>query len=222
MASGNPMTSDAPLGFVEQWLNDVGRLSAQDRKRARRWLTVGGVAGVIAGVVAVAVPAIASVTISIFIGWLLIATGAVMISHAVGRQPVLVTLCVIEGIVTLLIGAYIVIFPLTGTVTLTFALAVWLFASGILQIAAAVRETTLPGRGLTALSGAVSIVLGVLIAVSWPSSSAWAIGLLVGINLMFWGFRVLAAAWLLRSLTSETSRQDTTGVVRGQGAAGTT
>lgn len=145
-----------------------------------------------------------------------------MISHAVGRQPVLVTLRVIEGIVTLLIGAYIVIFPLTGTVTLTFALAVWLFASGILQIAAAVRETTLPGRGLTALSGAVSIVLGVLIAVSWPSSSAWAIGLLVGINLMFWGFRVLAAAWLLRSLTSETSRQDTTGVVRGQGAAGTT
>ena len=222
MASDNPTTSDAPLGFVEQWLNDVGRLSGQDLKRARRWLTVGGVAGLIAGIVAVAVPAIASVTISIFIGWLLIAAGAVMISHAVGRRPVLVTLRVIEGIVTLLIGAYIVIFPLTGTISLTFALAVWLFASGVLQIAATVRETSLPGRGLTALSGAVSIVLGVLIAVSWPSSSAWAIGLLVGIDLVFWGFRVLAAAWLLRSLASETPRQDTTGVVRGHGAAGAT
>ena len=68
----------------------------------------------------------------------------------------------------------------------------------------------------------VSVVLGVLIAVSWPSSSAWAIGLLVGIDLVFWGIRVLTAAWLLRSSTSETPRQDTTGLVRGHGAAGTT
>jgi uncharacterized membrane protein HdeD (DUF308 family) len=222
MASDDPTASGAPLGFVEQWLNDVGRLSAEDLKRARRWLTVGGAVGLIAGIVAVAVPAIASVTISIFIGWLLIVAGGVMISHAVGRRPVRVTLRVIEGIATLLIGAYIVIFPLTGTISLTFALAVWLFASGVLQVAAAVRETGLPGRGLTAFSGAVSVVLGVLIAVSWPSSSAWAIGLLVGIDLVFWGLRVLTAAWLLRSLTSETPRQDTTGFVRGHGAAGAT
>ena len=222
MASDNPTASDAPFGFVEQWLDDVGRLSAQDLKRARRWLTVSGVVGLIAGIVSVAVPVIASVTISIFIGWLLIAAGGVMISHAVGRRPVRVTLRVIEGIATLLIGAYIVIFPLTGTISLTFALAVWLFASGVLQVAAAVRETGLPGRGVTAFSGAVSVLLGILIAVSWPSSSAWAIGLLVGIDLVFWGIRVLTAARLLRSLTSETPRRDTIGFVRGHGAAGAT
>ena len=199
MLSGNPTASDARFGFVEQWLNDVGRLPADDLKRARRWLTVGGVVGVIAGIVAVAVPAIASVTISIFVGWLLVVAGGVMISHAVGRRPLRVTLRVIEGIATLLVGAYIVIFPLTGTINLTFALAVWLFASGVLQIAAAVRERGLPGPGLTAFSGVVSVVLGVLIAVSWPSSAAWAIGLLVGIDLVFWGIRVLAAARLLRA-----------------------
>jgi uncharacterized membrane protein HdeD (DUF308 family) len=222
MASDNPTASYPSLGFVEQWLNDVGRLSAEDLRRGRRWLTVGGVVGLIAGIVAVAVPAIASITIAIFVGWLLVVAGGVMISHAVGRRPVRVTLRVIEGIATLLIGAYIVIFPLTGTISLTFALAVWLCASGVLQLAAAVREAGLPGRGLTAFSGAVSVVLGVLIAVSWPSSSAWAIGLLVGIDLVFWGMRVLAAAWLLRSLTSETPRQDTTRGVRGHGAAGVT
>jgi uncharacterized membrane protein HdeD (DUF308 family) len=131
MASNYPTASDAPSGYGEQWLDDVGWLSPLDLKRARRWLIGGGVAGLIAGIVAVAAPAIASVTISIFIGWLLIAAGAVMISHAVGRRPVRVTLRVIEGIVTLLTGAYIVIFPLTGTISLTFALAVWLFASGV-------------------------------------------------------------------------------------------
>ena len=222
MASNDPTASDAPLGFGEQWLNDVGWLSPPDLRRARRWLIGGGIAGLIAGIVAVAAPAIASVTISIFIGWLLIAAGAIMISHAVGRRPVRVTLRVIEGIVTLLIGAYIVIFPLTGTISLTFALAVWLFASGVLQVAAAVGEAGLPGRGLTAFSGIVSVVLGVLIAVSWPSSSAWAIGLLVGIDLVFWSIRVLTAAWLLRSSPGENPRQDTTGLVRGHGAAGTT
>jgi uncharacterized membrane protein HdeD (DUF308 family) len=222
MASDNPTASDARLGFIDPWLNNAGRLPAQDVARARRWLTVGGVVGLIAGIVAVAAPAIASVTISIFIGWMLIVGGGVMISHAVGRPPVRVTLRVIEGIVTLLIGAYIVIFPLTGTITLTFALTVWLFASGLLQVAASFRETGLPGRGLTALSGAVSVVLGVLIAVSWPSSSAWAIGLLVGIDLVFWAIRVLTAAWLLRSLTSEIPRHDTTGLVRGHGPAGAT
>ncbi len=220
MASNSPTSSDAPLGFVEQWRDELSRLSALDLNRARRWLIVGGVAGLIAGIVAVAVPAIASVTVSIFIGWLLIAAGAIMISHAVGRRPVRVTLRVIEGIVTLLIGAYIVIFPLTGTISLTFALAVWLFASGVLQVAAAARETG-PGRGLTAFSGAVSVLLGILIAVSWPSSSAWAIGLLVGIDLVFWGVRALTAAWLLRSFRSESPSQETTGLVRGHGAAGT-
>jgi uncharacterized membrane protein HdeD (DUF308 family) len=222
MASDNPTASYPPLGFVEQWLNDAGRLSTEDLKRARRWLTVGGVAGLIAGIVAVAVPAIASITIAIFVGWLLVVAGGVMISHAFARRPVRVTLRVIEGIATLLIGAYVVIFPLTGTISLTFVLAVWLCASGVLQLVAAVREAGLPGRGVTAFSGGVSVVLGVLIAVSWPSSSSWAIGLLVGIDLVFWGMRVLTAAWLLRSLTSETPRQDAIRGVRGRGAGAVT
>jgi hypothetical protein len=68
----------------------------------------------------------------------------------------------------------------------------------------------------------VSVVLGVLIAVSWPSSSAWAIGLLVGIDLVFWSIRVLTAAWLLSSAPGEKPSQNTTGLVRGHGAAGTT
>ena len=119
MTSDNPTASDARLGFVEQWLNGVGRLSPDDLKRARRWLAVGGVVGLIAGIASVAVPAITSVTISVFTGWLLVAAGGVMISHAVGRRPLRVTLRVIEGIATLLIGAYIVIFPLTGTISLT-------------------------------------------------------------------------------------------------------
>jgi uncharacterized membrane protein HdeD (DUF308 family) len=47
----------------------------------------------------------------------------------------------------------------------------------------------------------LSIILGFLIAASVPSSAAWALGLLVGIDLIFWGVRALTAAWLLNDIT---------------------
>jgi uncharacterized membrane protein HdeD (DUF308 family) len=57
-----------------------------------------------------------------------------------------------------------------------------------------------PGAGITGFGGALSVVLGILIAASLPSSASWAIGLLVGINLIFWGVRALTGAGLLKWL----------------------
>jgi uncharacterized membrane protein HdeD (DUF308 family) len=51
-----------------------------------------------------------------------------------------------------------------------------------------------------ALGGGLSVILGFLIAASLPSSATWAIGLLVGINLVFWGVRALIGARLLKEL----------------------
>lgn len=59
--------------------------------------------------------------------------------------------------------------------TLTFALAVWFFATGMMRIAVAFHERGVAGREVTALGGVVSVVLGILIAVSWPASSGWSI-----------------------------------------------
>jgi uncharacterized membrane protein HdeD (DUF308 family) len=226
--TSEPGTSGlAAAGFVEQWLSELGRLTATELRKARRWLTVSAVLSMIAGVIAIAVPAVASVTMSIFIGWLLIVAGAVMTSHAfAGGRRVRVTLRLVEGILTVLIGLYIVIFPLSGTITLTFALGVWFFATGLLQIVAAIRESGTPGAGVTAFSGGVSVLLGILIVLSWPSSAAWAIGLLVGINLVFWGVRAFTAAWLLKRLENPTAgARETTSFGRGAnqpGSAATT
>jgi uncharacterized membrane protein HdeD (DUF308 family) len=147
------------------------------------------------------VPAIASVTMTIFIGWVLVAAGIVMASHSLtrGARP-RVTWRLIEALLTLLVGLYILIFPLSGTVTLTFLLAVWFFATGIAALLAAARERGIPGAGVTAFGGALGVVLGFLIAFDLPSSAAWAIGLLVGIDLIFWGFRALVGAQLLKEV----------------------
>lgn len=108
----------------------------------------------------------------------------------------------LEALLSLVAGLYILVAPLSGTVTLTFVLAVWFFATGVLSLTLAVQWRGVPGAWMQAGSGVLSIVLGFLIAASLPSSAAWAIGLLVGINLIFWGVRVLVLARLLRATTA--------------------
>ena len=58
---------------------------------------------------------------------------------------------------------------------------------GIFRIVGYFQVRLLPGSGWLIFNGIVSIVLGGLIAYEWPGSSLWAIGTLVGVNLLFGG-----------------------------------
>jgi uncharacterized membrane protein HdeD (DUF308 family) len=119
-----------------------------------------------------------------------------------GRSAGRATLAVLNGLLTLIVGLYIVIFPLSGTVTLTFALAVWFFGLGVVELIDALRARGRPGTGILAFTGALSAILGALIVAELPSSAGWAIGLLVGINLVLWGVRALAFASLIKRATT--------------------
>jgi uncharacterized membrane protein HdeD (DUF308 family) len=144
------------------------------------------------------VPVLASVVTAIFIGWVLLVAGVAMAVYAVSRRSVLRG---VEALLTLIAGLYILVFPLSGTVTLTFVLTVWLLASGVVSLSRALQWRGAPEAWITALGGILSIVMGFLIAASLPSSASWAIGLLVGIDLIFWGIRALVGARLLTDLT---------------------
>jgi uncharacterized membrane protein HdeD (DUF308 family) len=144
------------------------------------------------------VPVIASVTTTIFVGWILVAgaisMGIQAISH---RAPVRG----LEALLAFAAGFYVLVFPLSGTVTLTFVLAVWFFASGVLSISLAFQLGRGPAGWMHAISGLLAVILGFLVAASLPSSAGWAIGLLIGVNLIFWGVRALVGARVLKELT---------------------
>jgi uncharacterized membrane protein HdeD (DUF308 family) len=195
-----PFASDVRSGRdFGSWL--IGdRPIADAIRRARTWLMVAGVLALINGIVAVAVPLIASVAITIFVGWVLLVAGVVAGVHAISNRAALRGL---DAILTLVAGLYLLIFPLSGTVSLTFVLVIWLCASGVLSLIAAARRRDAPDARMTAFGGAISILLGVLIAAELPSSAGWAIGLLVGINLIFWGVRALIGARALKQLLAE-------------------
>jgi uncharacterized membrane protein HdeD (DUF308 family) len=175
-------------------------LTERDVRRTRNVLVVTGILAILGGAAAIAVPAVGSVTMTIFIGWLLIFYGIVVGIDAMSRPAEERSwMRLLNPLLSVLVGIYLVALPLSGTVTLTFLLAVWFLGSGFFLLLGAFGARGIPGAWMVALHGALSVVLGILIAVNLPSSSDWAIGLLVGINLVFWGIRALMAAGLLSS-----------------------
>jgi len=94
------------------------------------------------------------------------------------------------------VGGYLAFFPLTGLLTLAIVLAALFIAEGIFEIVMAYRVSPHEGWVWLLLSGIAAIAVGVLIALGLPGSATWALGLLVGINLLFsgWSYVFLALA----------------------------
>jgi uncharacterized membrane protein HdeD (DUF308 family) len=173
-------------------------LTPEELRKARRWLMITGILSLVAGTAAILVPAIASVTVAVFTGWLLLVIGTVMLSNAWTLHTPGRGMRILHAVLTIAAGLCLIVFPLTGTLTLTFFLSVWFLGSGVIHLLGAWRMRTLPGIGWLAFDGLISLILGALILLDLPSSAGWAIGLLVGINLLFFGMRAVVAAGALR------------------------
>jgi len=195
--------ADAAPSIMVAWFNDL-RLSDSDVKKARKWLVITGILGILAGAAAIIVPPVATLTITLFIGWILVFSGVVMAVHSWTQRAAGRTWeRALQALLALVIGVYMVLFPGSGALSLTLLLVIWFVGSGVLQLIAARRLRGLPGAGWLVFGGVLGIVLAALIAMDLPSSAEWAIGLLVGINLVFWGVRALVAASLLKRVVAD-------------------
>jgi uncharacterized membrane protein HdeD (DUF308 family) len=160
----------------------------------RHWrkLRIAGVLALIGGVVCIAVPAIASVATAIFIGWILLFAGAWMLFDAWSvRGAGRIALHVLWALLTIFAGLYLLLAPLDGTVTLTFVLVAYFIAIGLVRIGEGFMLRGTPGAGMIGINGLLSLLIGLLILIDFPSSADWAIGLLVGIDLLFAGWALL-------------------------------
>lgn len=171
----------------------------EELKKGSKWLMVSGVLAVIAGFVAIVVPAVASVTVAIFIGWMLLfGSIALLIDAFAVREAGRMILHLLLAIVAGAAGLSLLLAPLQGTYTLTVLLVMWFAITGVMRIAMAVAERGTPGAGYMGMNGVVTLLLAILIGAELPSSADWAIGLLVGIDFLFYGFGAIAAASALK------------------------
>lgn len=163
------------------------------------WFLALGIGLILAGLAAIAFPLLSSIAAAVFVGWLFLIGGVMMVIHAFqapGWKGFLWELLI--GVLYLIAGAYLAfpIVPLGGLVTLTVLLAALFIAEGVFETIMAFRVRPHEGWVWLLLSGIAALAVGVLIALGLPGSATWAIGLLVGINLLFsgWSYVFLALA----------------------------
>jgi uncharacterized membrane protein HdeD (DUF308 family) len=170
---------------------------------SRSWkaLMVVGVGAIVLGAIAILVPAVASVGTAIFIGWLLLIVSGILFAAAFSAHSVgTVAVRIAWALVTLLVGIWLIVEPHNGTVTLTLVLGIYFLFMGLTRIAIAFIARGQPNAGLVGLSGLAGLVIGILILAKFPSSADWAIGLLVGIDLIFAGWTLTSVALLGKEL----------------------
>jgi uncharacterized membrane protein HdeD (DUF308 family) len=173
-------------------------------KKASGWFIAMAVVFIILGIYAIAEPAVAGVAVAILVGWLLILGGVAHVSTAFsGGGAGRVIWQVILGIIYVIGGVYFLTHPLLGLGTLTLLLAVIILAEAALEFIAYFRTRREGGSVWLLINGLITLLLGGLIWVHWPSSTVWAIGTLVGVNLLMTGFSRLMLGMAARKLANQ-------------------
>lgn len=162
--------------------------SAEIARHASTWSIVWGILLIVFGTLAIGSPFLAAVAVNGIIAWLIVFSGVVHIVlafHSHGAGSVIWKLLV--GVAYVLFGGYLILHPLMGVASLTLLLASLFLIEGVLNIVLFFQMRALHGSAWMLIDGIITLLLGLLIYVQWPSSSAWAIGLLVGVSLIMSG-----------------------------------
>jgi uncharacterized membrane protein HdeD (DUF308 family) len=152
------------------------------------WLIGAAILFIVLGAFAIIEPAVAGLGVALLVGWLLIFGGiSYFVSAFEGGGAKRVIFQVLAGVLFVVGGYYFVTHPLLALGTLTLLLAALILAAGVCEIITYFRLRGERASGWMLFNGIVALFLGALIWLHWPSSSVWAIGTLVGVNLLLTG-----------------------------------
>jgi uncharacterized membrane protein HdeD (DUF308 family) len=184
--------------------SDINRLrGAVARSLHAHWqlFLAEGVLLLVLGVAAIVLPLVATVAVAFIIGWLLLMSGIVgliatfRMRHAPGFWWSL-----LSAILAIAAGVVLLRWPLSGALSLTVILTVFFVIEGVASIFYALEhKRELSGRwGMMLASGVLDLLLASIIFLGLPGTAAWAIGLLLGINLVFGGSAIISMALVAR------------------------
>ena len=154
------------------------------------------------GIFAIIEPAVAALAVSRLVGWLLVFGGLVyLIGACAGRGLKEVIFQLAIGIIYLIGGRYSLTHPQLAMATLTLLLGAVIMAGGVAEIVSYLRLKSADASGWMLFNGIIRFFLGGMIWFHWPSSSVWAIGILVGLTLLITGMTRLMFAFTARKLS---------------------
>jgi uncharacterized membrane protein HdeD (DUF308 family) len=161
-----------------------------------------GILLAILGLAAMIVPPLASLAVTIFLGWMFLVTGiaGLVISFWARAMPGY-WWSLISAALAVLAGGILLARPMQGVLTLTIVVGAYFLAEGVATIMYALEHRKeLSGRWSWLLvAGLMDILIAFFIIAGLPGSAEWAIGLLVGINLLFGGATLIGMALAARN-----------------------
>lgn len=164
-------------------------------KKSRGWLLFFGMFSIIVGIFAIGFPLAMSVAIAQVIGIFCVASGVFSIGAVIfGKEKVHCISSVILALIRLAAGLALLMWVEAGVEALTLVLAIFFLFEGLSFIGAALASRQHGAWIIMLLNGIVAIVLAGIIFSKLPGDSAWVLGLLYGINSIFYGVSLLALA----------------------------
>ncbi|MGV9254861.1 HdeD family acid-resistance protein [Streptomyces sp. NPDC003697] len=168
------------------------RSETAQMRRSFGWLAVLGVVLVLAGVVGLVYAAAVTLTSMLLFGWLLLVGGLVGLLHAVqARGSNFLWLGVIVAALNLAAGVVVISRPHAAAEALTMFAALLFLTAGLFRLVGSLVVRG-PQFGWTLLLGAFDLLLGILVLMSWPSSSQYVIGCFISLALLFDGLGLIA------------------------------
>jgi len=157
-----------------------------------------GILLAVLGLAAMIVPTLASVAVTIFLGWLFLISGiaGLAVTFWARRMPGF-WWSLVSAVLAIGAGIVLLARPVQGTLTLTIVVGAYFLAEGVTTIMYALEHR----RELSArwswmvVAGLMDILIAAIVIAGLPGSATWAIGLLVGINLLFGGATLIGVAF---------------------------
>ena len=173
--------------------------------KAPEWSIVISVLMILAGILAIVVPPVAGIAVTVFVAWLLVFSGLLHFAYAWRAQAAGILWEILLAMAYTLVGLHMLINPTAGMVSLTLALAVYLFVESIVELVLALRLRPMPGTGWLFVDGILTLILAIMIWRTWPSSTDWVLGVLVGISMLFSGITRLMISLAARRFAHQTA-----------------
>ena len=177
------------------------KMSAAVREHWKAFLFEGILLSVI-GLAAMIVPPLASLAVTIFLGWMFLVSGVagLFVTYWARNMPGF-WWSLISAALAVLAGGVLLARPMQGVLTLTIVIGAYFLAEGVTTIMYALEHRReLSGRWSWLLvAGVMDIIIAFFIIAGLPGSAGWAIGLLVGINLLFGGATLIGMALAARN-----------------------
>ena len=184
---------------------DFTRLQSEMRATVREhWIAflIEGILLVVLGLAAMIVPPLASLAVTIFLGWMFLISGIAGLALTFwARQMPGFWWSLISAVLAIAAGIILLARPLQGVLTLTIVVGAYFLAEGVATIMYALehRRELSERWSWMLVSGILDILIAGIIIAGLPGSAEWAIGLLVGINLLFGGASLIGMALAARN-----------------------